>query len=87
VVVVACPLQAIIADQIAYLKSLGINAANISNSDCNADLLAGNTRIIFGSPESLGSEACRELFTTTFYRQNIVAFICDEVHTALKCCL
>lgn len=84
VVVVSCPLQAIIADQISYLKSIGIKAANISDPAYNGDLLSGNSRIVFGSPESLGSEACRKLFTTPFYRQNIVGLFCDEVHTVTQ---
>lgn len=84
VIIVACPLQAIIADQISYLKSIGIAAADISDPAYNADLLAGKINIVFGSPESLGSEACRMLITTPFYRKNIVGLVCDEVHTVTQ---
>jgi ATP-dependent DNA helicase RecQ len=84
VVIVACPLQSIISDQILFLKPIGINAANIGDPAYNSDLLSGNIRIIFGSPESLGSEACRKLLTMPFYKKNVVALVCDEVHTVTQ---
>ena len=84
VVIVACPLQAIIVDQITKLNSIGVHAVDIGDPSSNGNLLSGDVRIIFGSPESLGTETSRRLLTTPFYRKNIVALVSDEVHTVTQ---
>lgn len=84
VVLIACPLQSIINKQITYLTCVGMKAGNIGDKSYNDNVVAGKISIIFVSPESLGSEACQKLFAMPFYKANILALICDEVHTVTQ---
>ncbi|KAL9977790.1 hypothetical protein ACROYT_G015233 [Oculina patagonica] len=88
-VIVVSPLSSIVRDQVAFLRSLGLKATFIGESDKqDKDIIKGNAnaQLLYGSPEAFVGEAkFREMFSTPHYRQNVVAVVCDEVHTVIHC--
>ena len=86
-VVVVCPLLAIMEDQVKWLRSLGLKAAFVGESKAkDKQILDGqlNFNFLYGSPESLvGDERFRAMFSKEFYQSNTVAVVCDEVHTVV----
>ena len=75
--------------QVAVLNSKGLAATYIS-SENREDLqlekiLRGEYKILFISPEMLMLNlAMREMLRTTVYKDNLVAFVIDEVHCVTK---
>ena len=50
------------------------------------DIFEGKIKchFLYGRPESfVGDIKFREMFSQQYYRQNIVAVVCDEVHTVV----
>lgn len=86
-VIVVCPLTSIIKDQVSYLRSLGFKATFIGESNENDErICAGIPAVdfVYGSPESfVGDEKYRRMFSNQFYRRNVAAVVCDEVHTVV----
>lgn len=87
VVIVVSPLSSIVKDQVGYLRSLGFEAAFIGESENqDKDIIEGKVKsqFLYGSPESfVGDTKFREMFSQLHYRQNVVAVVCDEVHTVV----
>ena len=86
-VIVVCPLKSIIKDQVNYLRSLGLKAGYVGESDeLDKRIINGTAQIdlLYGSPESfVGEEKIRRMFFNMFYRKNVAAVVCDEVHTVV----
>ena len=41
--------------------------------------------LLYGSPESfVGDDKFRGMFSNDFFRKNVVAVVCDEVHTVVQ---
>ena len=84
-VIVVCPLKSIIKDQVSYLRSLGLKAGYVGESDeLDKRIINGTAQIdlLYGSPESfVGEEKIRGMFSNMFYHKNVAAVVCDEVHT------
>ena len=87
VVIVVSPLSSIVKDQVTYLRSHGFEAAFIGESaKQDNDIFEGKIKchFLYGSPESfVGDIKFREMFSQQHYRQNVVAVVCDEVHTVV----
>ena len=86
-VIVVCPLKSIIKDQVNYLRSIGLKAGYVGESDeLDKRIINGTAQIdlLYGSPESfVGEEKIRGMFSNMFYRKNVAAVVCDEVHTVV----
>ena len=86
-VIVVCPLNSIIKNQVNYLRSLGLKAAFVGESDeINKQIIEGSVQIdiLYGSPESfVGDDKFRQMFANDMFRKNVVAVVCDEVHTVV----
>lgn len=87
VVIVVSPLSSIVKDQVTYLRSHGFEAAFIGESaKQDNDIFEGKIKchFLYGSPESfVGDIKFRKMFSQQHYRQNVVAVVCDEVHTVV----
>ena len=87
VVIVVSPLSSIVKDQVGFLRSLGFEAAFIGESEKqDRDIIEGKVKaqFLYGSPESfVGDTKFREMFSQLHYRNNVVAVVCDEVHTVV----
>ena len=86
-VIVVCPIKSTIKDQVNYLRSLGLKAGYVGESDeLDKRIINGTAQIdlLYGSPESfVGEEKIRGMFSNMFYRKNVAAVVCDEVHTVV----
>jgi len=86
-VIVVCPLNSIIKDQVKYLRSLGLKAVFVGeNAETDQSIIEGSAEIdlLYGSPESfVGDDKFRGMFSNDFFRKNAVAVVCDEVHTVV----
>ena len=87
VVIVVSPLSSIVKDQVTYLRSHGLEAALIGESaKQDNDIFEGKIKCHFlhGSPESfVGYIKFLEMFSQQHYWQNVVAVVCDQVHTVV----
>ena len=88
IVVVVCPLLALMKDQVDVYSSKGIRAAAVS-SDTNPDIkqriLEGNYQLVFISPESLLTVSrWRGMLKDEPYVSGLVAFVVDEAHCVKK---
>ena len=88
VVVVVCPLLAIMEDQVNLLTFLGFKAGFVVESnERDQEILEGSIDLnfLYGSPESLVSdERFRAMLSKEFYQSNTVAIASDEVHTVVR---
>ncbi|KAL9976770.1 hypothetical protein ACROYT_G014100 [Oculina patagonica] len=86
-VIVVCPLNSIIKDQVNYIRSLGLKAAFVGeSSETDQRIVEGTAEIelLYGSPKSfVGDVKFRGMFAKDFYRKNVVALVCDELHTVV----
>lgn len=86
-VIVVSPLTSIVKDQVGYLRNLGFEVAFIGESEkLDKDIIQGNIKaqFLYGSPESIvGDIKFKEMFSQLHYRRNVVAIVCDEVHTVV----
>ena len=82
IVIVICPLNALMKDQVERFKSLGIQAAYVGDQSLDtAAFLTGDVKLIFISPESLNRGSLwRDVISSDVYEQNVVAFVIDEAH-------
>ena len=86
-VIVVCPLNSIIKDQVNHLSSLGLKFAFLGESaEMDKTIIEGSAEIdlLYGSPESfVGDDKFQGMFSNDFFRKNAVAVVCDEVHTVV----
>ncbi|CAH3030575.1 unnamed protein product [Porites evermanni] len=79
--------NSIVKDQVTYLRSHGFEAAFIGESaKQDNDIFEGKIKchFLYGSPESFfGDIKFQEMFPQQHYSQNVVAVVCDEVHTVV----
>ena len=82
IVIVICPLIALMKDQVERFKSLGIQAAYVGDQSLDtAAFLTGDVKLIFINPESLNRGSLwRDVISSDVYQQNVVAFVIDEAH-------
>ena len=86
-VIVVCPLNSIIKDQVNYLRSLGLKVAFAGESaEIDKRIIEGTAEIdiLYGSPESfVGDDKFRGMLSNDLFRKNAFAVVCDEVHTVV----
>ena len=86
IVLVVCPLQALMVDQVKFLRdSVGLNAAYISKDTVLEDItecLEKNAiNILYASPESMLSvKKWRNILSSENFKENCVAVVIDEAH-------
>ena len=96
IVIVVCPLNSIIEDQLKVLQDRGITAdvlqlfndereadeskADGSLKNPSAKLMNGDIQIMFTHPEALLSKEGRELMNSKVFQRNVVACVVDEAH-------
>jgi superfamily II DNA helicase RecQ len=81
-VLVVCPLKALMKDQADAFKSLGVNAAYVGDKAVSLEsFLAGSIQLIFISPESLRKGSLwRDILKSETYQKHLVAIVVDEAH-------
>ena len=78
-------LNSLMQDQVRFLTSIGVKAADIGdeqNDECvKKGVEAGLYQVVFGSPESfLGCSRWRAMLTSTTYRDRLCLIATDEAH-------
>ena len=94
VVLVVSPLESLMVDQVASLRSHGVSTAIIGYSGAvtdkkllatEKDLTAGKYRLLFTAPEAIvGVEKWREILQTSSLSERIVAVAIDEADCVSK---
>ena len=82
VVVVVSPLLALMNDQISKFEQRGLKCLLLGkNQVYNTGVVHGEYQLLYLTPECLLQElSLRELFRSTVYNENLVAFVVDEAH-------
>ena len=85
IVVVVCPLQSIMADQVGKYTARGLKATLVGkaqNSEAVREAVTnGEYQLVYMSPEAmLLNLRWRELFCSDLYQQNLMCLAVDEAH-------
>lgn len=84
IVIVICPLVALMKDQVNCLQALGINAAYVGSDQSESVLQKienGEYNLVFMSPEStLNTERWRSMVSNPIYSKSLMGIAVDEVH-------
>lgn len=85
ITIVISPLVSLMEDQYRFLKSIGINAAFLSDDqddEAAKQLIEnGECQIVYGSPEAfLSSKRWRAMLTSDVYKERLRLVAIDEAH-------
>ena len=82
IVIVVCPLKALMMDQVKHFRSLGLSAAFVGDRSISLEsFLAGQYQLIFLSPETLNrGRIWRDIIRSALYQTNLVSMVVDEAH-------
>ncbi|XP_028404789.1 mediator of RNA polymerase II transcription subunit 34-like [Dendronephthya gigantea] len=84
IAIVICPLVSLMLDQVAYLKSLGLNAAAVyqgQNEDVLREIEEGHYAYIYATPESMLSvKRWQKMLRTPYFIEHCVLVAVDEAH-------
>ena len=82
IVLVVCPLRALMKDQAETFKKLGLTAAYVGDKSISLDLfVSGYIQLIFISPESLRKGSLwRNLLRNDVYQKYLMGIVIDEAH-------
>lgn len=82
ILIVISPLKSLMADQINYLRGLGIKAASIGDdNEENKKILNGEFTLVYTSPESLlGNSKWRNMLKSRTYQESLIGIVVDEAH-------
>ena len=89
IVVVVCPLQSIMEDQVSKYKARGLEAALIGKAQkdeaVREAVAHGKCQLVYMSPEAmLLNLRWREMFRSDVYQNNLVCLAVDEAHCVEK---
>ena len=86
IVIVICPLNALIECHIKQLEHRGISCTCLSGEDADQDdAFAGRYSFIFANPEALIlNEKWRKMLQTPVYQKNLFGIVADEAHVIPK---
>lgn len=89
ILIVICPLTALISSHLTELRAHGISACSLSDEKLNIEQLKdGNFSIVFASPEViLNNITRREMLHTELYKKNVFGIVTDEAHVVPKWCV
>ena len=84
VILIICPLLALMQDQVKKLSSLGFKAAFVGpeqDPKILQDIERGNSTFVYLSPESaLRAERWRNMLESKGYQRTLISVAADEVH-------
>lgn len=84
IVLVVCPLQSLIHNQIAEAEELssylGIKACSLDTCSDVESMKLNGYNIVFGIPEKWLSSSVKDFLSTSFLRRNVVCVVVDEAH-------
>ena len=89
ILIVICPLSALISSHLTELRAHGISACSLSDGNVNIEhLKAGKFSIVLASPEAiLDNTTWREMLHTELYQKNVFGIVTDEAHVVPKWCV
>ncbi|CAB3999542.1 mediator of RNA polymerase II transcription subunit 34-like [Paramuricea clavata] len=83
-----CPLVSLMLDQVAYLKSIGLNAAAVYNGqdeEILRDVEEGLFSHIYATPESMLSvKRWQKMLQTPYFIEHCIVVAIDEAHCISK---
>ena len=83
IALVVQPLTALMRDQVAVLRRVGVKAVFVGGADdkTKEDIKQGKYSMLFFSPECLLTVIdWRDMLHSPIYREQLVAFVVDEAH-------
>ena len=84
IAIIICPLVSLMLDQVAYLRSIGLNAAAVYNGQEEAvlrNIEEGFYSHIYATPESMLSvKRWQNMLQTPYFKDHCVLFAVDEAH-------
>ena len=84
IVVVVSPLLNLIADQVSYLRSVGVKAISISDIECSEDygeVERGDFQVVYGTPEAwIINERWRTMLSNPTYSSKLCAVVIYGAH-------
>ena len=82
IVVVVCPLIALMKDQVTSFRNLGLSAAYVGEKTVKRELfVTGQIQMVLISPELLGKGTIwRDMLKAEVYHKHLVALVIDEAH-------
>jgi len=85
ILVVVCPLKALIASHLKEVECCGISACDLSEVKDTNEVLEGQYSLVFASPETiLENSTWRTMLQSTIYQQNMFGIVTDEAHVVPK---
>ena len=86
IVIVVCPLNALIECLMKELRQRGISCTCLSGDDADQDgALAGKYAFVFANPEALIlNEKWRKMLQSPIYQSNLFGIVTDEAHVIPK---
>jgi ATP-dependent DNA helicase RecQ len=86
ILIVICPLNALIDSHLKELKKHGIKGCSLNDGMYDiTDLTNGKYSIIFTNPESLIlNKNWRTMLQSSIYQENLFGIVADEAHVVPK---
>ncbi|KAK3751421.1 hypothetical protein QZH41_018766, partial [Actinostola sp. cb2023] len=85
IIVVVCPLSALLASHMKDLENYGISACSLTDEHIEDDVKAGKFSVVFANPESLiDNKKWRDMLQSSVYQENCFGLVTDEAHVVPK---
>ncbi|CAB4010341.1 Werner syndrome ATP-dependent helicase-like [Paramuricea clavata] len=86
ILIVICPLNALIESHLKELSACGVSACSLSDGSVNIDdLIAGKFSIVLASPEAIvDNTKWRNMLQEPLFQENIFGLVTDEAHVVPK---
>ena len=84
ILIVICPLLALMEDQIKEAAKLDVTAMQIG-VDNDSEILSGKGSLVFGTPEAwILQNQWRNMLSSDIYKDKLFGIVVDEVHMTYK---
>ena len=85
-VLIVCPLESIMEDQVKLLNEKGLSAARAGeNTVTDEKICNGEYSFVYGSPETfVGNAFWRKALQSPLFRDRLIGLAVDEVHTVVQ---
>ena len=85
IVLVVCPLNALIKSHIKELKKYEVSACCLTDQEVEEDVKEGKFGVVFANPESLvDNKKWRSMLQSEVYQKNVFGLVTDEAHVVPK---